>query len=78
MLTFFPEIDGGNKVATKTVFLLDMSNSMKEKSAKDAVTLLVMLLNQLDKNTHFNVIVFGTGNETYFHNLTLTDISCTL
>ncbi|XP_064614206.1 LOW QUALITY PROTEIN: protein mono-ADP-ribosyltransferase PARP4-like [Liolophura sinensis] len=66
MLTFYPEIDSGKSGASKTVFLLDMSNSMKEKAAKDAVTLLVMLLNQLNKNTHFNVIVFGTDSEEVF------------
>ena len=44
MLTFYPEFDADFDPQQEVVYLIDMSNSMKGQSARDAKKVLVYLI----------------------------------
>ena len=61
MLSFYPEFEACEDNDVEVVFLIDLSNSMKGDNLRDAKKVLLLLLQQLPVQWHFNVVVFGTG-----------------
>jgi poly [ADP-ribose] polymerase len=65
MLTFYPEFEVDEISDNEIIFLLDLSNSMKD-CAENAKKVLLLLLHHLPTKCHFNVLAFGGTHEAVF------------
>ncbi|VDI55612.1 poly [ADP-ribose] polymerase [Mytilus galloprovincialis] len=66
MLTFYPEFDADFDPQQEVIYLLDMSNSMKGQSGRDAKKVFLLSLTKLPDKSSFNVITFGTTFKELF------------
>ena len=69
MLSFYPEFEACEDNDVEVVFLIDLSNSMKGDNLRDAKKVLLLLLQQLPVQWHFNIVVFGTGKLLFVRSL---------
>ena len=61
MLTFYPEFEANTDERSEVIFMLDLSNSMRGDSLREAKKIALLALHHLPDNWVFNVVVFGTG-----------------
>ncbi|KAK3097154.1 hypothetical protein FSP39_006899 [Pinctada imbricata] len=66
MLTFYPEFEAVADDNLDLTLLLDLSNSMKGTSLRDAKKVLLLILHLLPQHCKFNVTVFGTAFKDLF------------
>ncbi|XP_060075894.1 uncharacterized protein LOC132555562 [Ylistrum balloti] len=66
MLAFYPEFEAEFEEDPEVIFLLDMSNSMKGQSTRDAKKLFLLAVEKLPEKALINVLSFGTSYTELF------------
>ncbi|XP_072018403.1 protein mono-ADP-ribosyltransferase PARP4-like [Amphiura filiformis] len=66
MLTFYPEFEANTEGRSEVIFMLDLSNSMRGESLREAKKIALLALHHLPDDWVFNIVVFGTAFDELF------------